>query len=213
MSQSHPFSRVDFRTPEQIEVLRRWHAALAHNRGDRAALRRVQDAREMFAIEAFARLMRYWSLSVRSWDGPEREDDPDLVLARVAAAVAEIEAGGADESAGDDEDGDARPEEGRRFDPVRQTLGGALSVRGANGKEAAVSPARLRLLAGTDDPDLFLRLLRGLLTLVKGAAPVADTARIVARWYHPTWRDEARRRLLRHYFANVSSSALESRNA
>ena len=205
MSQSHPFSRVDFRTPEQIEVLCRWHAALAHNRGDRAALRRVQDAREMFAIEAFARLMRHWSLPARRWDEPEREDDPDLVLARVAAAVAEIEAGGGGASS-DSEETAAEGDD-------RRTLGGALSVRGASGKDAAVSPARLRLLAGTDDPDLFLRLLRGLLTLVKGEAPVADTARTVARWHRPAWRDEARRRLLRHYFATVSSSALESRNA
>jgi hypothetical protein len=61
-----------------------------------------------------------------------------------------------------------------------------------------IAPARTRLLLSTDDPVLFLRLLRGTLSMLRAKrkpAPVVAVAEIVRRWRNPERRAVMRRHL------------------
>jgi CRISPR system Cascade subunit CasB len=173
-------------------TLQSWQAALADWRGDRAALRRAQSPDEAFDIGAFQLLCRRLKLGT--------DEAKAIRWARVALAVAEIDK----DAAGTREDGG--DEESRRV-----TLGAVLATT-RDGKPA-VSPERLRLMLNTEEPDLFLRLLRGMMTMIDRRAPVGEVAGLVRRWHFPDGRSIARRRLLLDYHEKLPLSMLEKKNA
>lgn len=195
---------TDDTKPSFEQVVTGWHAGLVGrdgNRGARAGLRRCQSADEVFDIPAFyglhGPLVRLGYVK------------KDLIVARIALAVAEIETdlratgegeAGAGAGAGDGAD-DADP----------GTLGAAFV--GPDPNQPRVSPGRLRLLANTEEPDLFLRLLRGMISMIDRTAPIGDTAETVRNWHYPSSRERARRKLLLSYFTHVSPKALEKENA
>jgi CRISPR system Cascade subunit CasB len=174
--------RVD-KWMEGKAALRSWHAGLVDDRGGRAALRRAQSPDDAFDILAFHRLCRGLNLGTNE----------ALVTrwAGAALAVAEI-----DENTEDGDDETRVP-----------TLGAALAV--VRDGQPVISPERVRLLANTEEPDLFLRLLRGMLAMIDRKAPVAQVADIVRSWHFPDRRAAARRRLLLTYFEKIPSSLLE----
>jgi hypothetical protein len=64
--------------------------------------------------------------------------------------------------------------------------------------DGEIAPARSRLLLSTDDPALFLRLLRGTLSMLRAKrkpAPVVAVAEIVRCWHYPERRAVMRRHL------------------
>jgi len=154
-------------------ILRAWHEALAADRGGRAALRRAMEPGEAFAAAPFLRLCA--SVMARF---PEIDHEA-LVdrLAPMALAVAEID-----------------------LDLPDTSPGRALGKPAGQGK--ALSGARLRLLAGTEEVGLFLRLLRGAIAQTGRQQSVLATAELVRRWQRaPHTRERARRRLLLDYVA------------
>ena len=63
---------------------------------------------------------------------------------------------------------------------------------------AEIAPARIRLLLSTENPALFLRLLRGTLSMLRAKrkpAPVVAVAEIVRSWGNPERRAVMRRHL------------------
>jgi CRISPR system Cascade subunit CasB len=165
-----------------------WHRRLQGNRGDRAALRRAQTIEEAYGIVAFHQLY--------AWLGKQI---PDPVVARIAIALAEIDA---------DVKADTEPGHGM---PAGAALGQALAMP-RNGKPC-LSEARLRLLASAEDPDQFLRLLRGALALLDRTAPLDDVARVVRRWHAPESRPRVRRQLFLSYFQTALADAPETDHA
>ncbi|WP_029011300.1 type I-E CRISPR-associated protein Cse2/CasB [Azospirillum halopraeferens] len=112
---------------------------------------------------------------------------PPDAAARVAIAVAEL-------------DGDS----GR----TARRPGGAL------GRDlAALSADRLRLLCTAEEPDEFLRLLRGAFQILKRRAPLADVAAVVADWHYPSGRARVRRELFLSYFGASLDDAAEDDSA
>ncbi|MTJ82381.1 MAG: hypothetical protein F8N37_15420 [Telmatospirillum sp.] len=146
-----------------------WHRGLADDRRDRARLRRAQGVDDVFEIDAYHRLR--FGLA-RAGAGSWAAGNP-TILGRVALAVAAIDA-----------------DTGVSGDGACPTLGAAL---------AGLSKARLRLIANTGEIELFLRLLRGAMSMIHRSAPVWDTAETVRRWHHPDGRRTARRLLLINY--------------
>lgn len=178
-----------------------WHNSLSGNRGDRAALRRGQSADDAFGNYAFHAL--YNALTKLKFSQNE------MLIARVALAIAEIDKNtntnvnirSPAETAGDDAN-NAPQMDGHTI----HALGQAFAKPGRT-RPALVSSARLRLLANTEDPDMFLRLLRGLIDLLDREAPVWETACLIRDWHSPGRRARARRQLLLDYYAHAASDA------
>jgi CRISPR type I-E-associated protein CasB/Cse2 len=164
--------------PAAAGILRIWHASLTApaNRAGRAALRRVPCAEDACLVPEYGELV----LRLREAGFP-LSTNRAIQMAAEAVAVAEI-----------DDDGPAL-EERERQSPSAFAEPFAKAVSGGE-----IAPARGRLLLSTDDPVLFLRLLRGTLSMLRAKrkpAPVVAVAEIVRRWRNPERRAVMRRHL------------------
>ena len=154
------------------EVLCAWWHGLAYDRASRATLRRSATVADAFAATAFLSLC---AAMMRRFPHADAETLAER-LAPISLAVAEI----------DRDDG--------------RSPGTVFGSPGARGK--ALSEARLRLLAGSDETALFLRLLRSAIDQTGRSQSVLATAELVRRWQEPPHvRERARRRLLLDYVA------------
>lgn len=185
-------------TPEKRKgnAVERWFAALQKPlaRGDRAALRRAQTVTEACMVPAYHALMA----DARTDRHPEAE-----TVARIAMALATVDTDTdtLKVQTGAALDGDDAPRPNVRRPRTGAALGRAFAVRRPDTGKPRVSGDRLRLICTADDPDEFLRLLRGAIRLLeKEKAPVADIARVVEAWHRPAARDAARRQILLSYF-------------
>ncbi|GBD41509.1 hypothetical protein HRbin39_00891 [bacterium HR39] len=163
-----------------------WHGRLLRDRGARAAIRRAQTWDEVLTVPAFLDLYRrIHAAGIRM---------PPEILARMALAVSEVEPR---EEAGEEEKPEAPPElrPGRVFGRPR---------RGED--RAPVSFDRLRRLVETEEPDLFVRLLRAALVQVEGEGHPVHLSRLVHAWHFPAERLSARRRLLLDYAETAPES-------
>lgn len=107
----------------------------------------------------------------------------DEALARAAIAVAEI--------CKDTEDG--------------------LATRAAastHGGRPAVSADRIRLMLGAEDPDEFLRLLRGVLAMLDHEVNLCDVADLVLSSHSPGGRAQNRKRVMLRYYETANPAAL-----
>jgi hypothetical protein len=90
-------------------------------------------------------------------------------------------------------------DDGPAFDASGQQLPSAFAEPFARAVGAGeIAPARSRLLLSTEDPALFLRLLRGTLSMLRAKrkpAPVVAVAEIVRRWRISEQRVVMRRHL------------------
>ena len=152
------------------EMLSAWHAALSGDRGGRAALRRAITSSEAFDATPFLRLCAQAMARFPKADVELLTEQ----LAPIAIVIAEIDQDGAD------------------------APGSAFAKPAECGK--ALSEDRLRLLAGSDDLVLFLRLLRSAIVQTGRRQSVLLTAELVRRWQASAHvRERARRRLLIDY--------------
>ncbi len=165
-------------------IVAHWHGQLLRDRGARAAIRRAQTWDGVLTVPAFLDLYRrIHTAGIRM--RPE-------VLGRIGLAVAEIEP--RETSAEGQADAyELRP--GRVFGRPR---------RGES--RAPVSFGRLRRLVETEEPDLFVRLLRAALTQAEGEGHPAHVSRLVHAWHFPAGRLSARRRLLLDYAETAPES-------
>lgn len=164
------------------ELIKEWHQELAHDRGGRAALRRAVDVSDAFDAEPFLRLC---VRAMRHFRNADRERLAER-LAPIALAVAEID-----------------------VDDPGLSPGRAFANTAGRGK--ALTGGRLKLLAGTEEPELFLRLLRGAIAQTGRRQSVLATAELVRRWQMPPHvRERARRRLILDYVAHAESAMLDS---
>ena len=217
-------------------MLRAWHKEVTgpDNGGARAALRRVRHARDACLVPEYGRLVV--RLRKAGFDLPASRamaiTAEAVAVAEIDAASDSggPEAAGADEDqAGDDADGIAdeeassiskdEPAAAREEEPsgraedvnasteqVAESFAGVL--RASDNGRRIVSPARARLLLQTDDPDQFLYLLRGALTMVRAKgkpAPVMAVAEVVRRWRNPD-----RRVIMRRHIALALAEDLKS---
>lgn len=159
-----------------------WHTELQEprQRGDRAALRRAQTVDDAYGVVSFHRLLHRLAETT----------DPEAV-ARLAIVLAGVER-------------DRPPENGGRTAGWGEAFGRAVAAS-KDGKPC-LSEDRLRLLLSAEDPDQFLRLLRGAVHLLDGTAPLADLARVVLAWHRPDGRPRIRRQIFLSYFATLASS-------
>ncbi|MCB9947463.1 MAG: type I-E CRISPR-associated protein Cse2/CasB [Rhodospirillaceae bacterium] len=157
-----------------------WHRRLQYDRGQRAGLRRAQTIDEVYQVLAFHQLLAH--------AGPKL---PHETAARMAIALAEVDA---DTSTAPDRWGAAL---GRAFATHR------------HGKPR-LSEDRLRLLATAEDPDQFLRLLRGAIQALDRHAPLQDVADIVRAWHRPASRLQARRQIFLAYYAASTAASGEA---
>ncbi|MFC7334751.1 type I-E CRISPR-associated protein Cse2/CasB [Rhodocista pekingensis] len=189
-------------TPEKRKrtAVERWFAALQNPlaRGDRAALRRAQTVTEACMVPASYALPAALMANARTDRHPEAE-----TVARIAMALATVDTDTdtlkVQTGAALDGDDDA-PTPNVRRQRTGAALGRAFAVRRPDTGKPRVSGDRLRLICTADDPDEFLRLLRGAIRLLEEKAPVADIARVVEAWHRPAARDAARRQILLSYF-------------
>jgi CRISPR type I-E-associated protein CasB/Cse2 len=79
----------------------------------------------------------------------------------------------------------------------------ACAAAATQGGRATVTAARMRLTLGAEDPDEFLRLLRGLLAMIAGSCDLRDLADLVIAWHSPESRSKARRRVILDYYAHA----------
>ncbi|MCM8738627.1 type I-E CRISPR-associated protein Cse2/CasB [Azospirillum sp. A1-3] len=170
-------------TDHSLAAVSGWHATLQehHHRGDRAALRRAQTIDDVYGVIAFHRLLRCLDPSTA----------PDMA-ARLAMALATV-------------DQSWTPKEGGQTGAGWGNAFGRAAARFKNGKPR-LSEDRLRLLLSAEDPDQFLRLLRGAVHLLGGKAPLVDLARVVWAWHQPDSRARVRRQIFLSYFATLLPS-------
>lgn len=164
--------------PEAAGILRDWHARVTGpgERAARAALRRVGPAEDACLVPAYGELV----LNLRQADFP-LSTGRAMRMAAEAVAVAEIDEDGPHVATPD------RPRAANFAEPFAKAI-----VSGE------IAPARSRLLLSTDDPVLFLRLLRGTLSMLRAKrkpAPIAAVAEIVRRWRDAQDRAEMRRHI------------------
>ena len=167
--------------PTAAGILRNWHAGVTEpaSRAARAALRRVGPPEDACLVPEYGELV----MSLREAGFP-LSTNRAIRMAAEAVAVAEI-----------DDDGPAfevreepRPPASVFAEPFAKAVVGG-----------GIAPARSRLLLSTDDPALFLRLLRGSLSMLRAKrkpAPVVAVAEIVRRW-----RNIERRAVMRRHLA------------
>jgi CRISPR type I-E-associated protein CasB/Cse2 len=164
--------------PAAAKFLKDWHAGLAEpaGRAARAALRRVGPAEDACLVPEYGELV----MRLRSAGFPLSTNGAMRMTAE-AVAVAEI-----------DDDGP----------PLEQTERAPASVFAEAFAKAVASgeitPERSRTLFSTDDPTLFLRLLRGTLSMLRARrkpAPIVGVAEIVRRWRSNEQRADMRRHL------------------
>jgi CRISPR type I-E-associated protein CasB/Cse2 len=164
--------------PVAAGILRSWHAGVTApaSRAARAALRRVGPAEDACLVPEYGELV----LRLREAGFP-LSTNRAIQMSAEAVAVAEI-----------DDDGPVlEVREGQSPSAFAEPFAKAVS-----GGE--VAPARSRLLLSTDDPVLFLRLMRGTLSMLRAKhkpAPVVAVAEIVRRWRNPERRAVMRRHL------------------
>lgn len=181
----------------------RWYDLLQQDnrKGDRAALRRAQQTDDAYGVCSFHLLL--------VWLGKQKPPD---VAARIAMALAPIRQDRMEQQADGNDDDD--PAEAPAADQPRSwagtKLGRCMAAKGPSGAPR-ISPARVRLLLSTENPDQFLRLLRSILGQLDGRAPVREVADVMDGWHSPTWRAAIRRRIFLSYFSNVDVK--ESKNA
>jgi len=166
--------------PTAAGILRNWHAGVTEpaSRAARAALRRIGPPEDACLVPEYGELV----LRLRE-AGFRLSTSRAIRMTAEAVAVAEI-----------DDDGPAfevreepRPSASVFAEPFAKAVGGA-----------EIAPARSRLLLSTDDPLLFLRLLRGTLSMLRAKrkpAPVVAVAEIVRRWRNFEQRAVMRRHL------------------
>lgn len=174
----------------------RWYDWLQERPGDRAALRRAQQVEDAYSVAGFHLLL--------NWLG---EQKPPPVAARIAMVLAHIRQDWT-ERANEDEPAEAAQAEQPK-NRVGTELGRSMVLKGPSGKPR-VSPERLRLLLSTDEPDQFLRLLRGILGQLDGKAPVSDVAKVMDAWHSPTWRTTVRRQIFLSYFSMLSDTEIKN---
>jgi CRISPR type I-E-associated protein CasB/Cse2 len=175
---THIAKRLWWGDPAAAEILRNWHAQLTHpaSRAARAALRRVGPAEDACLVPEYGELV----LRLREAGFPLSTTRAIRMTAE-AVAVAEI-----------DEDGPVFKER----DGPRTSAFAEHFAKAVGGGE--IAPARSRLLLSTDDPALFLRLLRGSLSMLRAKrkpAPIVAVAEIVRRWTNTERRAVMRRHL------------------
>ncbi|WP_404379518.1 type I-E CRISPR-associated protein Cse2/CasB [Caenispirillum salinarum] len=107
----------------------------------------------------------------------------DEALARAAIAVAEVSE--------DTEDGLA-----------------ARAAASTHRGRAAVSADRIRLMLGAEDPDEFLRLLRGVLAMLDREVNLCDVADLVLSSHTPGGRAHNRKRVMLRYYETADPAAL-----
>lgn len=157
-------------------ILRDWHANLGTDAAARAALRRVRETDDAWEVPAYARL-------VRELRGAGYEVEPWRARTMTAEAVAVAEVG--------------RDE--RSSEPERWGLDLVAERFVKAWKGAAISGPRLRVLLGTETPDMFSRLLRGAIGMVRAAEigiAVVAVAEIARRHHRADRRVEMRRAVL-----------------
>lgn len=157
-------------------VLQAWHASLRDDAAACAALRRVGVAEDALTVPAYARLVRDLRKSgyeVGTWRVG--------MMAAEAVAVAEV--------GRDDPDADA----------AKGSLDAVAGHFVKSWIEAKISGQRLRILAGTETPDLFSLLLRSAIGRMRDAGvplPVVAVAEVARRHHRPDDRVRMRRALL-----------------
>lgn len=210
-----------------VRILLEWHGEVTGegNGGARSALRRVGPAEDACLVPEYGALVV--RLNRARFDVPPPRA---MRLAAEAVAVAEIDRsvplarrgdGEADPDASDDAtegegaaDGHQGPREGggRREGSFveRVALSFAHALRGPDRSRPLVSPARARLLLQTDEFEPFLRLLRGMLGMIRAKGqPVSAVA--VAEIVR-SWRDPDRRALMRRHIALALADDLDRKD-
>ena len=176
--------------PTAATILKSWHATITGptNRAARAALRRVGPAEDACLVPAFGELV------VRLREAGFRlSTHRALLMAAEAVAVAEI----------DDDGPHADVSERPTIDVFAEPFAKAVSAD-------EIAPARNRLLLSTDDPRMFLRLLRSTLSMLRAKhkpAPVIAIAEIVR-----SWGDADRRINMRRHIALALAGHLADEN-
>jgi CRISPR type I-E-associated protein CasB/Cse2 len=165
--------------PTAAGILRNWHAGVSEpaSRAARAALRRVGAAEDACLVPEYGELVMHLRAA-----GFQLSTSRAIQMTAEAVAVAEI-----------DDDSSTfevpeRPPPSAFAEPFAKAVGGG-----------EIKPARSRLLLSTDDPALFLRLLRGTLSMLRAKrkpAPVVAVAEIVR-----CWRNSERRAVMRRHLA------------
>jgi CRISPR system Cascade subunit CasB len=163
---------ASFFDPERTRCIHAWHANLRnYEKADRSALARANRPEDAFLVPAFGRLRR--EILDERW---RAHLEANRRLARIAIAVAAIR-----KVPEPDESGKEQRSLGRWLAmPYPKTL----------------SAARLKVLTTADDPDLFLRLLRGSIKLKDDNAPVIAVAEVMRARHYPTQRRKSKSRLI-----------------
>jgi CRISPR type I-E-associated protein CasB/Cse2 len=163
---------------DAASILKSWHAIVTGptNRASRAALRRVGAAEDACLVP------EYGELVVRLREAGFRlSTRRALIMTAEAVAVAEI-----------DHDGPhAEMPEHPAIAAFAEPFAKAVSTDD-------IAPARNRLLLSTDDPRMFLRLLRGTLSMLRAKrkpAPVIAVAEVVRSWGDVDRRIDMRRNI------------------
>ena len=174
-------------------ILKNWHAGVIEpaGRAARAALRRVGPAEDACLVPEYGELV----MRLRSAGFPLSTSRAIRMTAE-AIAVAEI-----------NDDGPAVEETQR---PTASAFAEPFAKAVVSGE---IAPPRIRLLLSTDDPALFLRLLRGTLSMLRAKrrpAPVVAVAEIVRRWRDIERRAEMRRHLALAFAEHLAVQQKES---
>jgi len=170
-------------------TVKAWHAVLMEDRGARAALRRAQGVED--ALQAGRRLDVLFDLLDRTGVDLDKEAHVNAMIA-AGLAAAEIE----------EDRQDRRGALGRRLYDI-------MPYKDEQGS------ARFQVIAGTEDPALFLRLLRGAIAMKDSVgrdriAPLIDTMETVRDWHWPASRAQRRRRLLLAYHGAFTPEEAEA---
>jgi CRISPR type I-E-associated protein CasB/Cse2 len=164
--------------PNAAGILKSWHSRVTgpEDRAARAALRRVGPAEDACLVPAYGELVVRLREAGFSLSTPRA-----LLMTAEAVAVVEID------------------EDGPRVEMPERPSMAAFAEPFARAVSAdEIAPARNRLLLSTDEPRMFLRLLRSTLSMLRAKhkpAPVVAVAEIVRSWWNPERRTDMRRQI------------------
>ncbi len=185
-------------------ILRKWHASLSDNRGDRAALRKCATPANVVFVPAYHALFHdiadlrkaadQAGETTGGWQSPER-----LLLDRLPVIAGLVALVDADERRASKEESATNSGETRDDQPMtKRNLPKQMGTERSSGGGPVVSDLRFRRLLKCQTPEDLYPMLRKVIRLLSNRADVYSLANDVLYW-----GEEVRKQWAYDYYATV----------
>jgi len=187
---------MDKLTITESKELQKWHAWLDDNRGDRARLRRAENAEDILLTDAFFHFLHRMDQATPNWS----QSTPMLTSACIAGALAHVKA---DKQMPSKLFGGEKKVKGKDAEAPKKMAGFAeqLATPQEGKSKAPMSELRFQQLQKSPTVDDFYRRIIRAIRLLDGNVNLVSLANDIIQWHQefnkPIGREPAKRLAVR----------------